>query len=61
MICPDFQRMMEQILQGNHELYLIIKFLYWFNALSILPHIFILPKLLNDILSDILSHNIKKL
>lgn len=26
MICPDFQRMMEQILQGNHELYLIIKF-----------------------------------
>ena len=61
MICPDFQRMMEQILQGNHELYLIIKFLYWFNALSILPQIFILPKLLNDILSDILSDNIKKL
>lgn len=61
MICPDFQRMMEQILQGNHELYLIIKFLYWFNALSILPHIFIVIDLLPKLLNDILSDNIKKL
>lgn len=61
MICPDFQRMMEQILQGNHELYLIIKFFYWFNALSILPHIFIVIDLLPKLLNDILSNNMKKL
>lgn len=59
MICPDFQRMMEQILQGNHELYLIIKFLYWFNALSILPRIFIAIDLIPNIIYDILK-NIRK-
>lgn len=59
MICPDFQRMMEQILQGNHELYLIIKFLYWFNALSILLCIFIAIDLIPNIIYDILK-NIRK-
>lgn len=60
MICPDFQRMMEQILQGNHELYLIIKFLYWFNALSILLHIFIAIDLIPNIIYDIFLKNIRK-
>lgn len=53
MICPDFQRMMEQILQGNHELYLIIKSLYWFNALSILLRIFIAIDLIPKIISEL--------